>query len=96
MEACNKCPECKCNSEEKLINPQPEGQAPITGYRKMSEADVEMINTVKALGATIGDVMQNIANHPDVDLRWLQLANDNLQTGLMQATRSIAKPSTYA
>lgn len=82
--------------KEKLIDPQPEGQAPITGYRKMSEADVEMINRIKEASNALGEVMKELADHPNVDKRWLQLANDNIQTGTMQACRSVAKPNTYA
>lgn len=81
---------------DKLIDPQPEGQAPITGYRKMSEADVEMINRIKDASNALGAVMKELENHPNVDMRWLQLANDNIQTGTMQACRSVAKPNTYA
>lgn len=88
-------PEVK--EDQELINPQPEGQAPITGYRKMKQEDVDAINRIKALGATIKDVLGGIeAEHLDIDKRWLQLAHDNIQTGLMQANRAIAKPDTYA
>ncbi len=79
-----------------LINPQPEGQAPISGYRKLPQTDIDLINRIKSMGTSIEALMKEIEAHPFVDQRWLANANDNIQTGLMQATRSIAQPNTYA
>lgn len=87
-------PEVKEN--QNLIDPQPEGQAPIKGYRKMSQEDIDAINRIKQASNELGKVMKDIENHPNVDVRWLQIANDNIQTGTMQACRAIAKPDTYA
>lgn len=82
--------------DQELIDPQPKGQAPITGYRKMTEADVDMINRIKAASNALGEVMKELESHPNVDTRWLEAANTNIQTGTMQACRSVAKPNTYA
>jgi hypothetical protein len=72
---------------------------PITGYKPLTPEQLADINAVKALGATIEAELirlDRIYGIPGQRDRVLINAVDNLQQGLMWATRFIAKPSTFA
>ncbi len=67
----------------------------IKGYRELSTEEIELMNEVKELGAQVGELMAKLANTPDVDKRWLNIAKTDLQKGFMGAVRSIAKPDSF-
>lgn len=64
----------------------------ISGYRDLSQADIDMMNAVKALERLVGEQMALAAALPEVDKRCLALARTELQTGFMWFVRAIAKP----
>lgn len=62
----------------------------ITGYRDLSQSEIDGMNSIKALEADAGELFKQIEG---VDQRTLALAKTNLQQGFMWFVRSIAKPA---
>lgn len=69
----------------------------ITGYRQLSQEEVQAINDIKALALEVEALIASVSNRPavDVDKRWLAIAVTDLQKGFMSLTRSVAQPSTF-
>lgn len=67
----------------------------ITGYRDLSQNEIDLMNMVKRLAETVGAELQVVATAPEVDQRWVSIAKTHLQQGFMALTRSIAKPTTF-
>ena len=68
----------------------------ITGYRDLTQAEIDAMNTVKAKANEVGKLLEEIAEIEGVDLRWLNIGKTDLQQGFMAVTRSIARPTTFA
>ncbi len=64
----------------------------IKGYRDLSQAEIDGMNSIKALEADAGELFKQIAEIEGVDQRHLSLARTNLQQGFMWFVRAIAKP----
>lgn len=69
---------------------------PIKGYRVLSDQEIAEINHVKAVGERVEAALASIESLPGHDPRWLAIARTHLQVGFMAASRSIAKPETFA
>lgn len=67
----------------------------IKGYRELSQEEIDLMNEVKTLGATLGILVSKLRTMPDLDQRWVSIGQTDLQTGLMALTRSIAKPEFF-
>jgi hypothetical protein len=75
----------------------------ITGYRELTQEEIDLMNEVKQLAAKTGELIEKLSasdviTTPDVDgidLRWVNIAKTQLQQGFMALTRSIAKPTTF-
>ena len=65
----------------------------ITGYRDLSQSEIDAMNTIKSLEKDAGDLFKQIGKIEGVDQRLLALAKTNLQQGFMWFVRSIAKPA---
>ncbi|MNM21451.1 hypothetical protein D3C81_318120 [compost metagenome] len=65
----------------------------ISGYRDLSQAEIDGMNEIKQLEARAGELFKKVAQVEGVDQRLLSLAKTNLQQGFMWFVRSIAKPS---
>lgn len=65
----------------------------ITGYRDLSQVEIDAMNEIKALEAQAGELMKRVQNIEGVDSRHLALARTNLQQGFMWFVRSVAKPA---
>lgn len=68
---------------------------PITGYRKLSQAEVDAMNEGKALAEQVGAWIGRLKANPDCDQRWVATGATDLQKGFMSALRGIAKPTTF-
>ena len=66
---------------------------PIQGYTPMTQATVDLINTVKRAEQTVLEIVRNLADDADVDPRWLAIGRTDLEKGFMAVTRSIARPN---
>ena len=67
----------------------------ITGYRELSEKEIDLMNEGKALAASCGEFIEKLEGLDDSDKRCVALGKTNLQQGFMWAIRSIAKPETF-
>lgn len=65
----------------------------ITGYRDLSQAEIDAMNEIKALEAQAGELMKRVRGIDGVDSRHLALARTNLQQGFMWFVRGVAKPA---
>lgn len=65
----------------------------ITGYRDLTQSEIDGMNSIKALEADAGQLFNQIGQIEGVDQRTLALAKTNLQQGFMWFVRSIAKPA---
>lgn len=67
----------------------------ITGYRELSEVEIQLMNKVKAQGEQLEELMLELESNLEIDLRWLGIAKAQLQQGIMAAVRSVAKPTSF-
>lgn len=68
----------------------------INGYRELSKEEIDLMNEIKNVANTVGNTLEAIQEkHPELDHSWMEVAKKTLQTGFMQATRSIAKPTFF-
>ena len=67
----------------------------ITGYRDLTQEEIDLMNRSKALASEVGDFIEHLSKTGYEDKRWLAIAKTDLQKGFMSLTRSIAKPSTF-
>ncbi len=67
----------------------------IEGYKVLSAEQKVAINSIKELGVSIEQHLQYLKMYENADPRWLSIATTDLQTGLMAAVRSIAKPDFF-
>jgi hypothetical protein len=76
----------------------------ITGYRDLSQAEIDTMNRIKSLANEVGELIQSLdgpvgsgseggAFFPDP--RWLSIAKTELQKGFMYLTRAIAQPTSF-
>lgn len=67
----------------------------IKGYRELSEAEIALMNEIKAQGEQLGALIEKVRATEGVDQRWASIGATDLQTGLMALTRSVAKPTSF-
>ena len=83
----------------------------ITGYRELTQPEIDLMNEVKALGVQMESVLAKVSTHIGnqrnktktiedrmnnaTPERFLALAKTEFQTGLMYATRAVAQPEFF-
>jgi len=67
----------------------------ISGYRELSEAEIDQMNAVKAKAAEVGALIDSLSVSAGLDQRWVGIARTHLQQGFMAAVRAIAQPTTF-
>jgi hypothetical protein len=69
----------------------------ITGYRELNQAEIDLMNEIKAFGVQVGELILRveIAGSVVADPRWVGIAKTNLQQGLMALTRAVTKPEFF-
>ncbi len=75
-----------------LVDPQQPGT--ITGYTAQPSDRVELVNRIKAAENELGDLIAELREHHDVDLRMLALGRTNLQQGFMWTVRAVFQPES--
>lgn len=70
-------------------------QPKITGYRQLSQDEADLMNQIKAKGAELGALVDQLRTMPGIDQRWISIGATDLQTGLMALTRGVARPTTF-
>lgn len=67
----------------------------ITGYRDLSQAEIDLLNKVKSKGVELGELIAELRATEGLDQRWISIGATDLQTGLMALTRGIAQQTTF-
>lgn len=67
----------------------------ITGYRDLSQEEIDLMNEGKALAQQCGAFVDKLRAMPSNDQRWVSIGQTHLQQGFMAAIRSVAKPTTF-
>lgn len=68
----------------------------IAGYRELNEPEIDLMNKIKkTIGNELEIMISDLRSMPNVDQRWVDIAETHLQQGLMAAIRSIAKPTSF-
>lgn len=67
----------------------------IAGYRELDQAEIDLMNEIKAKGAELGELIDKLNAHEGTDKRWVAIGRTDFQTGLMALTRSVAKPTFF-
>jgi len=67
----------------------------IKGYRDLTQAEIDLMNQIKAEGERLGNLIAQLRGRPDLDQRFVSLANTDLQTGIMYAVRAVARPESF-
>lgn len=67
----------------------------IHGYRELNEREIDLMNRVKSVGPHLEALIRELESVESVDPRWLAMGKTSLQNGLMQLTRSVAKPTFF-
>jgi hypothetical protein len=66
----------------------------ISGYRDLSQTEIDLINAVKLREETTGALWREVMAMPDVDKRWASIARTHFEEGFSALVRSIAKPES--
>lgn len=69
--------------------------APITGYRDLSQDEIDLTNEIKELAILVGEKVDQVMSREATDKRWAAIARTDLQTGFMALIRSVLKPTTF-
>jgi hypothetical protein len=67
----------------------------IKGYRELTQAEIDLMNEVKVMGAGLGVLVEKLRSTPGLDQRWISIGATDLQTGLMALTRGVAQPTFF-
>ena len=67
----------------------------ISGYRELTQQDIDAMNAVKAKAEEVGMQLDALALLPGIDKRALAIAKTELQTGFMWAVRAVAQPQGF-
>ena len=67
----------------------------ISGYRDLSQEEIDLMNEIKEMSAKTGELVQKLRELPSNDQRWVQIGATQLQQGFMAITRAVAQPTTF-
>lgn len=67
----------------------------ITGYRDLSQEEIDLMNEGKALAEKCGEFIAKLEAEQSTDKRSVDLGKTNLQQGFMWAIRGVAQPTTF-
>jgi len=67
----------------------------IKGYRELTQAEIDLMNAIKAMGEELGGMIADLRAVKSIDQRWVSIGATDLQTGLMALTRAVAQPSSF-
>lgn len=67
----------------------------ISGYRELSQAEIDLMNEIKTKGAELGELVNKLRSAEGLDQRWVSIGATDFQTGLMALVRAVAQPTTF-
>lgn len=80
-------------SEDANVDPQEPGT--ITGYRKHTQQEVDVVNSTKAFENDLGRWIKQLQNDLEgVDGRWVSIARTHFQQGFMALNRAVFQPES--
>lgn len=65
---------------------------PVKGYVDQTTVNIELVNENKVDEERILRKMDDLAEHANVDKRWLAIARTDIEKGFMALNRAIFKP----
>lgn len=65
----------------------------ISGYRDLSQPEIDLMNDVKAMESDVAQLWREIAGQDEIGGRWLAIARTHFQEGFSALVRSIAQPA---
>ena len=67
----------------------------IKGYRDLSQAEIDLMNEIKAKGVELEELVKKLRATEGLDQRWISIGTTDLQTGLMALVRGVAQPTSF-
>lgn len=67
----------------------------ITGYRDLSQQEIDLMNEGKALAEQVGQYVAKLNDLHTTDKRWVAIGRTDAQTAFMALIRSVAQPTTF-
>ena len=67
----------------------------ITGYRDLTQEEIDLVNDIKDVGGTLATLVSTLRANPNLDQRWVSIGATDLQTGLMALTRAVTRPTSF-
>lgn len=67
----------------------------IKGYRDLSEAEIALMNQIKAKGEELKVLVEELQSTGTLDQRWVSIGKTKLQEGIMCLVRSVAQPTSF-
>lgn len=64
----------------------------ISGYRDLSQDEIDAMNAVKDAERAFADLWQRLGQLDGVDRRWLAVARTHIEEGCSAAVRAVARP----
>lgn len=65
---------------------------PVAGYQAQSAQNIDLVNANKVAEENILRNLDDLAEMPEVDKRWLAIARTQIEQGFMAMNRAIFKP----
>ena len=67
----------------------------IKGHRELTQAEIDLMNEVKAKGVELGELVEKLMETDGLDKRWIAIGKTHLQQGCMAFVRGIAQQETF-
>lgn len=67
----------------------------ITGYRDLTQDEIDLMNEGKALAEQVGQYVAKLNDLGTTDKRWVAIGRTDAQTAFMALIRSVAQPTTF-
>ena len=67
----------------------------IKGHRELTQAEIDLMNEVKAKGVEFGELVEKLMETDGLDKRWIAIGKTHLQQGCMALVRGIAQQETF-
>lgn len=66
---------------------------PVKGYQPQTGSNVDLVNRNKVQEERVLRVLDELAQLPDVDKRWLAIGRTHIEQGFMAANRAVFRPA---
>lgn len=67
----------------------------VIGYRKLSDAEIALMNKIKTKGAELGELVAELQSTDELDQRAIAIGKTEVQTGLMWLVRGVAQSESF-